>query len=230
MPPEFAPQTTQLKDVLRSLRYTLKKGRDTMKETAPRRLPAPASGIALSALGEIEVLARNVDLFVCSFAHSVLSDSATNSESLREIAASSRPDYKFSVAYYGTMKLVLSHLGAKRALVNQSAGRRAFVRLARSRDVFELAAQLTLQLADDGSIAIDQLDDRSPVMGSRTIVVAVFAAMLSLLAESDDAEKEAMIFAATDLAVALQEKILNIYQKRDSSALASLFERCAAHV
>ena len=230
MSPEFAPQMTQLKDVLRSLRYTLKRGRDTLKETAPRRLPAPASGIALSALSEIEVLARNVDHFVCNFAHSVLSDSSTNFESMREIASSSQPDYKFSVAYYDTIKLVLSHLGAERALVNQSAGRRAFVRLARSQGVFELAAQLTLYLAGDGSITIDQLDDRSPVAGSRTIVVAVFAAMLSLLVESDDAGKEEMIFAATDLAVAFQEKILDIYQRRDSSALAALFERCAAHV
>lgn len=58
MSPDFAPQTTHLKDVLRSLRYALRRGRDTVKETAPRRLPAPASEIALSALGEIEEIGR----------------------------------------------------------------------------------------------------------------------------------------------------------------------------
>ncbi|OWV81706.1 hypothetical protein ATY77_00165 [Rhizobium sp. R634] len=230
MSPDFAPRTTQLKDVLRSLRYTLKKGRDTVKETAPRRLPTPASGIALSALGEIEVLARNVDHFMCNFAHSVLSDSAADTEGLREIAASSRPDYKFSVAYYQTMKLVLSHLGAKRALVRQSAGRRAFVRLSQSQDVFELAAQLTLHLADDDSIVVDQLDDRSPVTLSSITVVAVFAAMLSLLAVSDEADREAIISAATDLAAAVQVKIQDLYQQKDISALASLLKRCASHV
>ncbi|PDT09440.1 hypothetical protein CO670_31645 [Rhizobium sp. J15] len=230
MSPEFAPQTTQLKDVLRSLRYTLKKGRDTVKETAPRRLPTPASGIALSALGEIEILARNVDHFVCDFAHSILSDPATNTQGLREIAASSRPDYKFSVAYYQTMKRVLSRLGAKRALVRQTAGRRAFLRLDHSQDIFELAAQLTLQLGDDGSITIDRLEDQSPVIRSRVIVVAVFAAMLSLLAESDDADREAIISASTDLAAALQVTIQDLYQKKDISALASLLKRCASHV
>ncbi|AJC80868.1 hypothetical protein IE4803_CH03702 [Rhizobium etli bv. phaseoli str. IE4803] len=230
MSPEFAPQATQLKDVLRSLRYTLKKGRDTVKETAPRRLPAPASGIALSALSELEVLARNVDHFVCDFAHSVLSDPATNSETMREIAASARPDHKFSAAYYQTMKLVLSRLGAKRALVSQTAGRRAFARLGHSQDVFELAAQLTLQLADDGSITIDQLDEQSPVTRSRIIVVAIFAAMLSFLAESDDADRDAIISAATDLAAAVQVTIQDLYQKKDISALASLLKRCASHV
>ena len=230
MSPEFAPQTTQLKDALRVLRYTLRKGRDTVRETAPRRLPAPASGIALSALNEIEVLARNVDHFVCNVAHSVLGNSTTNSVSLREISVSERPEHAFSAAYYETMKLVLSHLGAKRALVNQSAGRRAFARFAGSKDVFELAAQLTLHLADDGSIAIDKLDDRSPVTRSETNVVAVFAGLLSMLAQSDDADREAMIFAATELAIALQEKILGLYHKRDTSALASLLERSAFHV
>ncbi|WP_141514357.1 hypothetical protein [Rhizobium sp. M1] len=230
MSPEFAPQATQLKDVLRSLRYTLKKGRDTVKETAPRRLPAPASGIALSALSELEVLARNVDHFVCDFAHSVLSDPATNSENMREIVSSARPDHKFSVAYYQTMKLVLSRLGAKRALVSQTAGRRAFARLGHSQDVFELAAQLTLQLADDGSITIDQLDDQSPVAHSRVIVVAIFAAMLSLLTETDDADRDAIISAATDLAAAVQVTIQDLYQKKDISALASLLKRCASHV
>ncbi|WP_431324759.1 hypothetical protein [Rhizobium sp. YTU87027] len=230
MSPEFAPQTTQLKDALRVLRYTLRKGRDTVKETAPRRLPAPASGIALSALNEIEILARNVDHFVCNVAHSVLGDSTTNLASLREISVSSRPEHEFSVAYYETMKLVLSHIGARRALVNQSAGRRAFARLAGSQDVFELAAQLTLELADDGSIAIDKLDERSAVTRTGTNVVAVFAGLLSMLAQSEDVSREAMISAATELAIALQEKVLDLYHKRDISALASLFERSAIHV
>ena len=229
MSPDFAPQTTHLKDVLRSLRYALRRGRDTVKETAPRRLPAPASEIALSALGEIEVLARNVDQFACKLAHSLLEQSA-KSKSFHEVIASSRAQYEFSVAFYETMKLVLSHLGAKRTLINQSAALRAFVRTTGSQDVYQLAAQLTLHLADDRSITIDQLDDRLPVTRPGIIVVAVFAGMLSLLAEPDDAGREAMIFAATDIAVALQEKILDLYQEKDGSALAALFERCASHV
>ncbi|MGZ2461743.1 hypothetical protein [Rhizobium anhuiense] len=230
MSPDFAPQTTtHLKDVLRSLRYTLRKGRDTVKDTAPRRLPAPASGIALSALGEIEILARNVDQLACKLAHSVLEDSA-KSKSLREVIASSRPPYEFSIAFYETMKLVLNYLGANRTLINQSAALRAFVRTTGFQDAYQLAAQLTLHLADEGSITIDQLDDRSPVTRPGLIVVAVFAGMLSLLAEPDGAGREAMIFAATDMAVALREKILDLYQKKDGSALAALFERCASHV
>ncbi|MBB3919531.1 MULTISPECIES: hypothetical protein [Rhizobium] len=229
MSPDFAPQTTHLKDVLRSLRYTLRRGRDTVKETAPRRLPAPASEIALSALGEIEVLARNVDQLACKLAHSVLEDSA-KLKSFREVIASSRPQYEFSVAFYETMKLVLSHLGAKRTLINQSAALRAFVRTAASQDVYQLAAQLTLHLADEGLITVDQLEDRSPVARPEIIVVAVFAGMLSLLAESDDAGREVMIAAATDIAVALQEKIMDLYREKDGPALAALFQRCAGHV
>lgn len=231
MATEFAPEaTTHLKDVLRSLRYSLRKGRDTVKETAPRRLPAPASEITLSTLREIEILAHNVDQFVCKVAHSVFSATATNSKRLRQIVVSSRPEYEFSTAFYETMKRVLSYLGATRALVNQGAGLRAYGRFADSQDIYQLAAQLTLHLSLDGSITIDQLDDRSSLTRSETIVVGVFAGMLSLLAEADDSDRDAIIFAASDLAVALQDKILNLYHNKDISALAALFERCAAHV
>jgi len=228
MSQEFAPQT-QLKDALRVLRYNLRKGRDQVRETAPRRLPAPASGLALSALNEIEVVARNLDHFVCNVAHSVLGERTKIPTSLRAIIASPRPKQAFSVTYYETMKLVLSHIGAKRALVNQSAGRRAFAQ-ARSQDVFELAAQLTLYLADDGSIAIDQLDEQSPVTRSGANVVAVFAGLLSMLADPDEPDRDAMIPAATELALALQEKVLDLYHKEDTSALAALLERSANHV
>ncbi|TIX93454.1 hypothetical protein [Rhizobium sp. P44RR-XXIV] len=230
MSPDFAPQTTtRLKDVLRSLRYTLRKGRDTVKETAPRRLPAPASEIALSALGEIEVFARNVDQIACKLAHSVVDDSA-EIKSFSDVIASARPQYEFSIAFYETTKIVLGRLGARRTLINQSAALRAFGRMAASHDVYHLAAQLTVLLADEGSITIDQIDNRSLVTRPELIVVAVFAGMLSLSAEQDDADREAMIFAATDIAVALREKIMDSYQKRDASALAALFERCASHV
>lgn len=230
MSQEFAPQTTQLKDALRVLRYNLRKGRDSVRQTAPRRLPAPASGLALSALNEIEVVARNLDHFVCNVAHSVLGERTKIPTSLRAIIASSKPEQEFSVAYYETMKLVLSHIGAKRALANQSAGRRAFAQRARSQDVFELAAHLILHLANDGSITIDQLDDQSPVTRSGTNIVAVFAGLLSMLADPDEPDREAMIFAATELTVALQEKVLGLYRKKDISALAALLERCANHV
>ncbi|ASS58034.1 hypothetical protein DB728_08975 [Rhizobium leguminosarum bv. viciae USDA 2370] len=230
MSQEFAPQTTQLKDALRALRYNLRKGRDSVRATAPRRLPAPASGLALSALNEVEIVARNLDHFVCNVAHSVLGERTKIPTSLRAIIASPRPEQEFSVTYYETMKLVLSRIGAKRALANQSAGRRAFAQLARSQDVFELAAQLTLYLADDGSIAIDQLDEQSPVTRSGANVVAVFAGLLSMLADPDEPDREAMIPAATELALALQEKVLDLYHKKDTSALAALLERCANHV
>ncbi|MDK4737071.1 hypothetical protein [Rhizobium sp. CNPSo 3490] len=228
MSPDFAPQTTtRLKDVLRSLRYTLRRGRDTVKATAPRRLPGPASEIALSALGEIEVFARNVDQIACKLAHSVVEDSA-KFKSFSEVIASSRPQYEFSIAFYATMKIVLSRLGAKRTLIHQSAALRAFGQTTGFQDVYQLAAQLTLHLADERSITIDQVDGLSTRAG--LAVVAVFAGMLSLLAEQDDAGREAMIFAATDMAAALREKILDLYQKGDGPALAALFERCVSHV
>ncbi|MBB4329957.1 hypothetical protein [Rhizobium leguminosarum] len=175
-------------------------------------------------------MARNLDHFVCNVAHSVLGERTKIPTSLRAIIASPRPEQEFSVTYYETMKLVLSRIGAKRALANQSAGRRAFAQLARSQDVFELAAQLTLYLADDGSIAIDQLDEQSPVTRSGANVVAVFAGLLSMLADPDEPDREAMIPAATELALALQEKVLDLYHKKDTSALAALLERCANHV
>ncbi|WP_413712552.1 hypothetical protein [Rhizobium sp. Rhizsp82] len=231
MATEFAPETTtHLKDVLRSLRYSLRKGRDTVKETAPRRLPAPASAVTLSTLREIEILAQTVDQFVCKVAHSVFSSTATNSKSLRQIVGSSRPEYEFSVSFYETMKRVLSYLGATRALVNQGAGWRAYSRFADSQDIHQLAAQLTLHLSLDGSITVDQLDDRASLTRSGTVVVGIFAGMLSLLAEADDADRDAIICAASDLAVALQDKILDLSQNKDISALAALFQRCAAHV
>jgi len=230
MLPEIAPQATQLKDVLRALRYTLRKGRDTMREKAPRRLPTPASGIALSALDEIEVLARNVDQLACNFAHTVLGGSTSNYPDLRQIIASSNPENEFAVSYYEVMKVVLARLGAKRALVSESSGKRAFARLGRGQEVVEMAARLTLQLISEGSVAIDKLDERSPVNPPTANAVAVFAGLLAMLAESEDSDREAMISAATDLAVVHQEKIWGYSQKNDVPGVTSLLQRCAPHV
>lgn len=231
MASEFAPETTtHLKDVLRSLRYSLRRGRDTVKETAPRRLPAPASEITLSTLREIEILAHNVDQFVCKVSNTVFSATAANSKSLKEIVVSLRPEYEFSTAFYETMKRVLSYLGATRALVSQGTCLRAYGRLADTQDIYRLAANLMLDLSASGSITVDQLDDRSSITRPETIVVGVFAGMLSLLAEVEDGDRDAVIFAASDLAVALRNNILDLHQKKDVSAMAALFQRCAAHV
>ena len=230
MPPEIAPQTTQLKDALRALRYSLRKGRDTVRLSAPRSLPPPVSGIALSALDQIEVLARGVDHFACDVAHTVLGNTVPKSASLSEIAASSNPELEFSAAYYEVMKLVLRRLGAERALVYQSAARRAFARFSGAHDVFELAAQLTLHLADNESIIVDRTDERSPVDRSEVAAVAAFAGLLSLLADSNNANRDEVIFAATDLAAAFRKQISELRRKKDISAMAALFRRCAPHV
>lgn len=201
-----------------------------MQETAPTKLPPPASRIASSALREMGLLARSIDQMVSSVVHTVFGEVRLGSHKLQDMMASGGQSEEFSAVFYETMKIVLGRLGASRALVSQSAGRKAFGQVT-SRDAPELfAAQLTLRLLREEPIRIDDLDAYSPVSKETVAQVAIFSVLLYLLSDRDDEDCGKMIEAATDLATALQNEITQACQTQDGVALSSFFGRYAPHV
>ncbi len=227
--PQFAPDATQLKDALRGLRYALRRGCDAVQETAPTNLPPPASRIALTALREMGLLARSVDQMVSSVVHTVFGEATLGSHKLQDVMVPGGQE-EFSAVFYETMKIVLSHLGASRALVSQSAGRKAFIQVTSRGAPEQFAAQLALQLLREEPVRIDYLDAHSPVSKETVAQVAVFSVLLYLLSDRESGEYAKMIQAATALATALQDDILQALPTQNGDVLSSLFARYAAHV
>ena len=228
--PQFAPDAAQLKDALRGLRYAFWRGCDAVQGTAPTKLPPPASRIALTALREMGLLARSVDHMLSTVVHTVFGEVTLGSHKLQDMMVPGGKSEEFSAVFYETMKIVLSHLGASRALVSQSAGRKAFSQVT-SRDAPEqFAAQLALQLLREEPIRIDYLDAHSPVSKETVAQVAVFSVLLYLLSDRESGDYAKMIQAATALATALQDEILQAFRAQNGAVLSSLFARYAAHV
>lgn len=230
MRPQFAPDAAQLKDALRGLRYVFRRGCDAVQATAPTKLPPPASRIALTAIREMGLLARNVDQIVSSVVHTVFGEVTLGSHKLQDMVAPGGLSEEFSAVFYETMKIVLSQLGASRALVSQSAGRKAFAQVMSCDAPEHFAAQLTLQLLREEPVRIDYLDAHSPVSKETVAQVAVFSVLLYLLSDRDNEDYAKMIQAATNLATALQDEIAQACRTQDGAVLSSLFARYAAHV
>ncbi|ASP83062.1 hypothetical protein [Sinorhizobium meliloti] len=230
MRPQFAPDATQLKDVLRGMRHALRCGRDVLQKTVPANLPQPASRIARSALLELDEFGRNVDQVVSKAAHTVFGDPKPRSYSLQAMIAYSAGAEEFSLAFYETMKASLTGLHASRALVSQNAARKAFTQITPHGEAERFAAALLLQLLEEESVRIDCLDASSPVPRNSVAKVANFAVLLYLLADNHDRIRQDMILSATDLAITLQDEIAKVCLSKDRTALSLLFARYSAHV
>ncbi|MBP2238737.1 hypothetical protein J2Z31_005278 [Sinorhizobium kostiense] len=201
-----------------------------MQGTAPTKLPPPASRIALTALREMGLLARSVDQMLSSVVHTVFGEVTLGSHKLQDMMVPGGKSEEFSAVFYETMKIVLSHLGASRALVSQSAGRKAFGQVTLRDAPEQFAAQLALQLLREEPVRIDYLDAHSPVSKETVAQVAVFSVLLYLLSDRESGDYAKMIQAATALATALQDEILQAFRTQNGAVLSSLFARYAAHV
>lgn len=229
MRPQFASSATQLKDVLRGVRYALLCGRDVLQKNVPAKLPQPASRIARSALQEIDEFGRNVDHVATKAAHTVFGDPRPRSYSLRDMIAASAGAEDFSLAFYETMKTSLAHLHSSRALVSQNAARRAFTQITPRGGTESFAAALLLQLLREEAVRIDWPGANS-LLSRDIATVAYFGVLLYLLSDNECSNRHDMISSATDLAITFRDKIVNACVAQDLIALSSLFARYSTHV
>ena len=228
------PDAMPLREALRGLRFFLRRGGETIAETFdPDVLPRPAAGFASAALREAGGLVRSVDEIASDVAKTVLGGTSRTAAPLQDFIGKPHAAAEFAVSVYVSLSAVLRHLGAPGVLVSEAAARSAFDNLAASPPemaVENRAAHLTLCLLDARVIRGSTAQQAALVPHAALQAVSLFAVMLWLQAERSDAENEAALVAATDMAVALAPRISAAVAQRDTSQIAALFTKYVPHV
>jgi hypothetical protein len=222
-----------LREALRGLRHMLRRGGATMAETmAVEALPGPAAEIARALLREVEGIARNLDGVASGLAKTVLGGGDPGAVSLTEIAGAGDGGVRFAEAVYAALRLVLERLGAPGVFVSEAAARKVYAAaVARTGDApAMLAAVMTLDMLAARVLRGATAEEAALVPGAALEPVAVFAVLLWLQSARSDAENEAALDAATDLAVAVSGDVARACGAGDSARLAALYDKFAPHV
>lgn len=253
LPP--GPETAPIKDALRGLRHALRRGRETLEGSVPASLPAPASAVARSLLKDIGHIARGIDHVAYGVAVSVFGTTSAEAVRMDDLTASEDSRIRFSGACYEALKHVLRRLGEARPLVSEAAVQRAAARLAGElitggpagglasgvpedsagghepdAGAMETAATFTLALIAEHPIRNASLPASATLPREALEPVAVFAAVLSLLAEEDASGRGDIVASAADLSMALSDEIAAACKAGDRAELAALYRKYAAHV
>jgi hypothetical protein len=226
-PLPIRPDPMPLREALRGLRHVLRRGGETLLDTVPvSALPKPAQALAGAVLREMEVIAKGADGVASGLAKRVLGGAAT-APSLDDLSARPDADAIFAGAAYAALRAVLTHLGAPGVLVSETAARLAYAEAGKGADA---AGDLTLRLLDAKVIRGATAIEAARVPGAALEPVALFAMMLWLQADRPDAEGEAALSAATDLAVALAADVGRACAEADAARLSALYAEFAPHV
>ncbi len=229
-PLPIRPDPMPLREALRGLRYVVRRGGETLLDAVPvSALPKPAQVLAGAVLREMEVFMKGADGVASGLAKRVLGAAAT-SPSLDDLSARPDADAIFAEAAYAALRAALTHLGAPGVLVSETAARQAYAAMEPGRTGADLAGDLTLRLLDAKVIRGATAVEAARVPGAALEPVALFAMMLWLQADRPDAEGEAALDAATDLAVALAADVGRACAEADAMRLAALYSEFAPHV
>lgn len=225
------PDAMPLREALRGLRHVLRKGGETLKETMTvDTLPPPAARLAGAVLREVEAIAKGMDDAASGLAKKVLGNPDPAAPSLHRITGQQDGDLAFAAAFYAATQAVLKRLDAPGLFISEAAARKAFQNLSLpSAPDAEVAAALTLALQDAKALK-GHADLTARVTPAAIGPVTLFAVMLWLQSQRPEAEDEAALDAATDLAVALAADITTACTARDPAALAALYAEFASHV
>lgn len=218
------PDPMPLREALRALRFMLRRGGETLVETiGVEGMPKPAADLAGLVLREMTDLARNVDEIASGFASAVLGGHEQPSVHLNDLATDDASAARFAAAVYVALRSVLRRLGAPGVFVSEAAARRAW---GQGTDAAALTMCLLRERVVRGTTALEA----ARVPGSALEPVAIFAVILWLQSTRSDHENEAALDAATDLAIALADRIAEACAAHDTGRIAALYSRYAAHV
>lgn len=207
--PQTFPDPMPLREALRGLRHLLRRGGETLAETLGDNLPA-------SAVEGGKGLAHLANDIASDVARKVLGGDAAPSDTLAQLT-----EAEFGAALYTALRSVLKRLGADGVFVSEAAAREVF-----TRDPAALALGLVQAHVIRGATA----EEAARVPGAALEPVAIFAVLLWLQAARTDAENEAVLDAATDLAIAKAPEIAAIMAARDHTGIGKLFARLVPHV
>ena len=232
--PSPLPDAMPLRDALRGLRHAVRRGGETFLDAMPvDSLPRPAAELAGAVLREVSEIAKGVNEVASGFARFALGASAKPHGSLHDLTGRQNAEDAFAQGIYAALRAVLRRLNAPSAYISETAARSAYLALGadqRPGPDASTAAALSLALAEAKVLRGATAEDAARVPGSALEYVSLFAVMLWLQSDRSEAEDEAALDAATDLAVALASEAGAAFRARDGKRLESLYAEFAGHV
>jgi hypothetical protein len=217
--------TAPIKDVARSLRFAVEQGGRSLRKGLPLEvLPEPAARLADAAFATARRIGDSAGRGAASLAHVLLDgDDTPPPLSHPEDAAA---EARFAAAAHDGLHTALLRLGAESCLVSEAAAVAAWRRVTRAAEASdsETAAALYIALTDPAAVR-EVIWPEGTAPPSEAAKVATFAVLLAMLA--DPTEYQALLPAATDLALALAP---DLAQAADGRALKTLFEDFRNHV
>jgi hypothetical protein len=232
--PNPLPDAMPLRDALRGLRHAARRGGETLLDVMPLdQLPPPASQIAGAVIREMGELAKGVGEVASGLARIALRGNEAPNTAPLQITARLGAEDAFAQGIYAALRLVLQRLDAPSVYISETAARMAYLSLLpdqRQGQDADIAAALSLSLADAKVMRGTSAQDAAHVPGQAIEHVGIFAVMLWLQSNRSEAEDEAALASATDLALAVAAEADAAIQRRDKAKLSALYAEFAAHV
>jgi len=223
-----------LRDALRGLRHAVRRGGETLLDVMPLdQLPAPASHLAGVVIREVGELAKGMEEVAYRLARLALGGGEAAQTGILNLTAREGAEDGFAQGIYAALRLVLRRLDAPSVYVSETAARMAYVALRpdqRHGADADIAAALSLSLAEAKVMRGASAQDAAHVPGQAIEHVAIFAVMLWLQSTRSEAEDEAALASATDLALAVAAEADAAFCNHDMAKLSALYGEFAAHV
>ena len=232
--PNPLPDAMPLRDALRGLRHAVRRGGETLLDVMPlNQLPPPATHLAGAVIREMGVLAKGVGEVASDFARIALGGGDAPQSAPLKLTARLGAEDEFAQGIYAALRLVLQRLDAPSVYVSETAARMAYLSLLpdqRQGQDADIAAVLSLSLVEAKVLRGASAQDAAHVPGRAIENVAIFAVMLWLQSNRCEAEDEAALASATDLALVVAAEADAAIVSRDSPKLSALYAEFAAHV
>lgn len=233
LPKEIRLDPIPLREVLRSIRFMVKRSGETLKASAtPQHLPKPAADLANTVIVELMGLGHRLNARASVMANSVIGAETNTEILLDDLTGRESADSLFAATVYAAMKVALARMKISGVFVSETAARRAFSSVQSSQPSSgpHLAASLTFALIDGQFLRPPLVNDGRLLADRAVIPVAVFAVLLWLQSRRQEDDQEAALLSAVDLSLILAAQIVEGCQTRDHDAVGALYGRYAANV
>lgn len=228
------PDAMPLREALRGLRFMMRRGGETLAETiSVDALPNPASDLASVVMNEVGDIVRSVDTVASSAAKKFLGGQDNPTASLDQLIRHEDAETEFAQAIYVALSAVLRRFGAVSFFVSEMAARSIFNTWRQESGesaTDQQAAELMLRLLDARVIRGVSIERATAAPSGALDGAAVFAVLLWLQSSRSDAENEAALDAAADIALAKAVEIGRAIDARSLDHLAGLYRKYVDHV
>lgn len=222
----------RVREALRVLRHNFRQSGRFVRRTTNRVKPhIPFGNFAGTVLKEVEIVVKDADRIVSDVARKVLVG-APIAPKRSDLLMTESTESELATIAYAAIGSITSHLGASNVYVSEIAARRAFSQHAHTGGLNNSgsAAALFFNLLDE-KVVIQSLGAASE-HGAKAVsdTVPIFALLLWLQSDCNDPYDGRMLFAAADMAKALEKEINTAAHERNEGKLVVLFEEFASHV